>query len=161
MSIKIFIICMCTAVGTAAGYAVMYRYKRTKEYFKSLCDMLDELKRNISFRRDSVASVLGTFETKSALLKRNIAQYLAFSTNKNGVLDIDKGFLKPDEHGKITKMFSILGGSDEGTQSRDIDMYLTEFSALRDAAQQRYDKYGTLAVKLGFLFGLGVGILFL
>lgn len=161
MSLKLLTVFICAAVGTCCGFLIMKNYKRNCLYFKDLCDLIGELKRNISYRRDSAASILSRFETDSALLERNISEYLAFAHSKSDAPDISRGFLPSDVFGDINAFFTSLGKSDGKSQLDELEMYDKKFTALCDKATVKSNKYGTLSVKLGFLFGLAVGILFL
>ena len=49
---KILLIFVFTAIGTAAGFTVMRAYRRDLAYLSGVCAMIDELKRNISYRKD-------------------------------------------------------------------------------------------------------------
>ncbi len=161
MTAKILILFLCTAVGTATGFFVMKAYRRNLLYMDSVCAMISELKRNISYRRDSAAAILGNFEPKSAQLKKNIDEYLTYVESKDGSLEISRGFLSADSHRKVNEFFKSLGKSDGSSQIGELEMYSQTFGDLKNAAAEKSEKYGTLAVKLGFLFGVGVGILFL
>ncbi|MDE7463697.1 MAG: stage III sporulation protein AB [Clostridiales bacterium] len=161
MTNKLFIIAICAAVGAATGFIIMKMYKRKHEYLVGVCDMIGELKRNISYRKDSAASVLSGFATDSAQLKKNIGEYIAYTEAKDGELDISRGFLTTGDHAKIKELFGALGTSDGASQMDRLDSFTTLFSELRDKAAEKSDKYGALSVKLGFLLGLGVGVLFL
>lgn len=161
MTAKLLIVFVCAAVGAATGYFVMSAYNRNRLYMESVCAMIAELKRNISYRRDSVAGILGGFETESPQLKKNIAEYSAYAAAKDGELVISRGFLSANDHAKVKELFGSLGVSDGRSQTEGLEAFAAEFDALKKAAIERSEKYGTLAVKLGFLFGLGVGVLFL
>ena len=73
MSVKILIVFICTAVGTAAGYFVMCIYKRNFDYLDGVCKLLNELKRNISYRRDAAASVRIIKANKNKAIKKQSA----------------------------------------------------------------------------------------
>ncbi len=161
MTNKLFVIALCVAVGTGAGFFMMKAYKRKLAYMTGVCDMIGELKRNISFRKDSAARVLGTFGSPSALLGKNIGEYIAYSGSKNGALDISRGFLSESEHAKVKELFGALGDSDGASQVDKLDAFSDVFGELKAKAAVKNEKYGALSVKLGFLFGLGVGVLFL
>ncbi len=161
MTQKILVICICAAIGTVTGYTVMRAYKRNLKFMESICAMIAELKRNISYRRDSAASILGGFTTDSAQLKKNIDEYLQYAAAKDGALTVSRGFLSAEAYGKVREFFGSLGGMDNAAQLGELDMYASAFAELRTKAAAKSEKYGALAVKLGFLFGLGVGVLFL
>lgn len=161
MTNKLFIIALCAAIGTAAGFFAMKTYKRRLAYMSGVCDMIGELKRNISYRKDSAARVLGAFTTTSAQLKKNIGEYIAYSESKSGTLDISRGFLSSGDHAKVRDLFGALGNSDGASQMDRLNGFSSEFGELKTKAAEKSEKYGALSVKLGFLFGLGVGVLFL
>ena len=161
MTNKLFIIAVCAAVGSLSGFMVMKAYKRKLDYLVGVCDMIGELKRNISYRNDSASSVLGAFRADSPHLKKNIDEYIAFAAAKDGELEISKGFLSSSDHAKVKELFGALGASDGKSQMDRLDEFLNVFGGLRDSAAVKSDKYGALSVKRGFLLGLGVGVLFL
>ncbi len=161
MTNKLFIIALCAAVGAGAGFVMMKAYKRRLAYLSGVCDMISELKRNISYRKDSAARVLGAFSTSSAQLKKNIDEYIAYSESKSGTLAVSRGFLSGGDHAKVTELFGALGNSDGPSQMARLDAFSGVFGELKERAALKSEKYGALSVKLGFLFGLGVGVLFL
>lgn len=159
MTGKLLIVVICAAVGTFAGFVVMSAYRRNEEYLDGVCGLISELKRNMAYRRDAAATVLAKYAAKSAHLKKNIGEYIAFVNAKDGKLDISRGFLPSRTHAGVCELFASLGGADGGAQQRELEAFGSSFEELRTAAAQKSAKYGALAVKLGFLFGLGVGIL--
>lgn len=159
MSLKIFIVFICVAAGTAAGYVVMSVYKRNFAYLDGVCKLLAELKRNIAYRRDAAASVLGSAAIDSPQLKKNVEEYIAFTSGKADEPTISRGFLSTEVHARVCELFSSLGKSDGSTQIDELDMFGKTFGELRATAETKCKKQGAVAVKLGFLLGLGVGIL--
>lgn len=161
MNVKILIMCIYTAVGTLSGYLTMRSYKRSYVYLDGVCSLINELKRNIAYRRDSAASILQGFKTSSPLLKKHIEEYIAFAGSKDGEPSISRGTLPQSTYEKVKHLFFALGRSDGDGQISELELFGSEFTELRDKSANKSEKYGPLAVKLGFLFGLGVGILFL
>lgn len=159
MTIKILIIFVCVALGTAGGYAVMRSYKRNFVYLDGVCKMIDELKRNISFRRDPAQRALSVLALDSPLLKKNIAEYTEYAVGKLDAPTISRGFLSDEVYGRVCDFFRSLGKSDGKSQTEQLDAFYSAFDKLRAAAEKKFNTVGVVAVKLGFLFGLGVGIL--
>lgn len=159
MSVKILIVFICTAVGTAAGYFVMCVYKRNFDYLDGVCKLLNELKRNISYRRDAAASVLGAAAIDSAQLKKNVAEYITYTGGKADKPTLSRGFLSAETYARVCELFYSLGKSDGNSQLDELEMFLKTFGDLRAAAETKCKKQGAVAVKLGFLLGLGVGVL--
>lgn len=161
MSIRIVIMFICAAIGTAAGYAIMRTYRRNLAYLEDMCNLVNELKRNISYRKDSATAVLGAFGAESAQLKKNIEEYIKFASEKDGKLEISRGTLQKTTYASVCGFFSSLGLYDGAAQLGELEMYGSGFCDLKKAAAEKSEKYGPLAVKLGFLFGLCAGVLFL
>lgn len=163
MTIKLLIIAVCAALGTATGYVVMLSYKKRSCYMSGICALIGEMKRNISYRRDAVTRIAGNYSgsIESALLKKHIEEYATFVAAKDGKLALSRGYLSADVYSSVCSMFSALGKTDEKSQIDELDMFESVFSGYREKACERVEKYGALAVKLGFLLGLGVGVLFL
>lgn len=163
MTFKILVVALCAALGTAAGYIIMKSYKRKTSYMSGLCALIGELKRNISYRRDAAASVAEGFSlsAESGLLKKHIDEYKAFVAAKNGELILSRSFLSKDAYSSVCSFFTALGKTDEASQLDELEMYYKDFSERLAKASAESERYGALAVKLGFLLGLGVGVLFL
>lgn len=163
MTQKILIIVICATVGTVSGYIVMKTFKRNLDYLTDLCALIEELKRNISYRSDGAVEILGRFSSNagSAQLKKNIAEYVDYASSKSGALSVSRGFLSKDVYSSVNEFFSSLGGADRNGQLDALGAFSQAFEKHRERAAERSTKYGTLSVKLGFLFGLGVGVLFL
>lgn len=159
MSAKLLMVFLCAAIGTAFGFAVLKSYKRSFAYFDGLCALIAELKRNVAYRRDPAVDVMSKQTPTSTLLKKNIDEYLSYVGSKDGEMTLSKGFLPEKIYDGVCGFFSSLGAADEAAQMRDLDMYDSMFSECRKSASEKSDKYGVAAVKLGFLFGLGVGVL--
>lgn len=161
MSIKIFIVFVCAAIGTGLGFVLSRAYRRKTVYYSSMCELVNELKRNISYRRDSVVSVMKNFKSGSDRLNSQISEYIGYVSTKDGELKLSRGFLPASAFAEINGFFSSLGFSDGESQARELDGYAKKFEAEYSAASEKSKKYGPLAIKLGFLFGLCLGILFM
>lgn len=159
MSVKILIVFICAAVGTLAGYLVMLKYRRNSAYLEGVCAMIGELKRNISYRRDTVSSVLGALDIDSALLKKNVGEYIEYAKGNADKPTVSRGYLNKEVYARVCELFTSLGRSDSKTQINELGMFADAFDRLSVAARQKSDKLGAVAVKLGFLLGLGAGIL--
>ncbi|MCM1367441.1 MAG: stage III sporulation protein AB [Roseburia sp.] len=159
MSAKLLMVFVCAAVGMACGFAVNKSYKRNLAYLDGICGLIADLKRNVAYRRDPAAEVIIKQAPTSALFKKNIDEYLSYVGSKGGTITLSKGFLTEKIYDGVCGFFSSLGAADEAAQLRELEMYESMFSEYRKSASEKSEKYGAVAVKLGFLFGLCVGVL--
>ena len=159
--IKILVVCLCAAIGTGCGYAIMLRYKREKNYIDGVVKMIDAIKHNISYRRDKLKEILVGFLPESAALKKNIDEYVEFLNGSADKPNLTKGSTPAAAYDRVCELFDSLGASDERTQIDRLNGFSDSFIKLKKDADERFNKYGGAAVKLGFLFGLGVGVLIL
>lgn len=161
MSTRLFILFLSVAVGTFCGYMVLLSYKRNYSYLGGVCDMLSALKQNLAYKKDTVPIVLSRLTVTNVQLKKNIDEYIAFAAGQTEGREVSRGFLPQSTFDGVTELFAAIGSSDESSQSARLDEFTARFDKLRADAENKYTKYGSVAVKLGFLFGLGVGVLVL
>lgn len=159
MTFKLLIVFACAAGGLFCGYTVLLTYKKSFAYLSDVCMMISELRHNLSYRNDPVPDVLRRLSYGSPQLKRNIAEYVDYIDGKTDTFDLGKGYLSKATYAEVAELFGALGMSDGKTQSDMLSAYSSKFEERRAEAEKKYNKYGAVAVKLGFLLGLGVGIL--
>ncbi|MDE7164817.1 MAG: hypothetical protein K2O04_05300 [Clostridiales bacterium] len=161
MSTRLLIVFLSVAVGTLCGYIVFLSYKRNYTYLGGVCDMLSALKQNLAYKKDTVPVVLSGMTISNALLKKNIDEYIAYTAGQSDKREVSRGFLPQSTFDGVNDLFAAIGGSDENSQSARLDALELRFDKLLADAERKYTKYGSVAVKLGFLVGLGVGVLVL
>ena len=155
---SVFLLFVCAAVGTFCGYLILLSYKRHYLYLDGMCAVISALKQNLSYKKDPVPTVLGGLNIDSAQLKKNIQEYISFASGQS-TYEVSRGFLPQDTFDGVKELFDSIGGSDEGTQQARLNAHLSRFEKLREAAEKKYKEIGGVAVKLGFLIGLAVGVL--
>ena len=101
-------------------------------------------------------------KTKLLGLEQN---YIAFLEQENA---LEKGslfkgidILKDDEKDTIFMFFKSLGRSDLESQSKEIQNFQLRFENTSQSTQKENKKYGSLAIKLGFIAGLFLIVLFI
>ncbi|MDE6201060.1 MAG: hypothetical protein K2M47_04200 [Clostridiales bacterium] len=161
MSTKLFLLFLCAAVGTFCGYMILLSYKKNYSYLDGVCGMINALKQNLSYKKDSVPVVLGGLKVESSQLQKNIREYIGFTDGQSDGRVISRGFLPQSTYDGVNDLFEAIGGSDESSQNARLDALSLRFEKLRAEAERKYKSMGAVAVKLGFLIGLGIGILVL
>lgn len=161
MSTRLFLLFLCAAIGTFCGYMILLSYKKNYSYLDGVCNMINALKQNLSYKKDAVPIVLSGLKVGSSQLQKNIREYIGFIGGQSDVRTISRGFLPQSTYDGVTDLFDAIGGSDEHSQNARLDALSLRFEKLREEAERKYKNLGTVAVKLGFLIGLGVGILVL
>lgn len=147
---------VCTAVGCACGLIIMRGLREKHVYLSDMCAFIAELKRNMAYRRDGAASVCARFVTSSKQLKKQLGEYIEYADGKSGELDLSRGTLSDEVYSEVCALFKAVG------EARvELTAFGERFDAMSAAAQNKYKTYGAMSVKLGFLLGLGVGILML
>lgn len=155
---SVFLLFVCAAVGTFGGYLILLSYKRYYSYLDGICAMIGALKQNLSYKKDSVPVVLSGLNIANVQLKKNIQEYICFASG-TGSKELSRGFLPQETFDCVNELFDSIGGSDESTQGARLDALLLKFEKLREAAENKYRGFGGMAVKLGFLIGLAIGVL--
>ena len=124
-----------------------------------VCAVISALKQNLSYKKDPVPVVLGGLNISNLQLKKNIQEYISFASGQSLGKEVSRGFLPQETFDSVNELFDSIGASDESTQGARLDALLSKFEKLREAAENKYKGFGGMAVKLGFLIGLAVGVL--
>ncbi|MDE6029369.1 MAG: hypothetical protein K2F90_03510 [Clostridiales bacterium] len=159
MSARLFILFLCVAAGTLCGYTILLSYKRNYSYLDGVCGMISALKQNLSYKKDAVHIVLGGLSLSNAQLQKNVNEYLGYLGGQSEGRTISRGFLPQATYDGVTDLFEAIGGSDESSQNLRLEALSVRFEKLKSDAETKYKSMGAVAVKLGFLIGLGVGVL--
>lgn len=159
MSIKVLIVFLCAGIGTATGYMIMRSHKLRYMYINELCGIIAELKHNVRYRRDGAASIFRSLTVSNKQLGKNVNEYIDYASGNADKPSISKGYLENDIFDAVSGFFTAFGRTDGKSQLDELKMYEDKFLSLKAKAEEKYNKVSAAAVKLGFLIGLGVGIL--
>lgn len=159
MTLKIAIVFICAAIGTATGYMVMRSCRLRYGYINELCGIIAELKHNVRYRRDGAVGIFRSLTVNNGHLSKNISEYIDYATGKTDKPNISKGYLENETFDAVCGFFGTFGRTDGKSQLDELKMYEDKFLSLDKKAEDKYNKVSAAAVKLGFLIGLGVGIL--
>lgn len=156
MTDKLFILFISGFAGAMIGY---YFFKRSKEEVKFYDDLIgycDYLIGDINFRQQPISALTEQYILKSSpKFKQILNVYLSYLNG--GELK----FGEKEEKKGIKEFFVSLGLSDAKTQTEELINYKAKFEGYKKDAEKAFNGLGKNSVKLGFLFGLIFGLLFI
>ena len=158
MSDKLLLCVILTVSCTLSGFAVGKYFKVRKEYFVELDDLLLRFSSNLTFTLDTVPKMLSSYETKSSLLSRQLAA--AVSTMSGDKKELPSGYLSKSEFVFVDGMFGALGTYNSVAEKCANENNRLKLKEYREASESKYNKLGKSCVKLGFLLGLLLAVLF-
>lgn len=159
MTTKLLLLFLFMGMGTFCGYSVMLSLRRRYLYLSGVCKVIGDIKRNVAYRKDSLSGMLAGFDCESAQLKKNVEEFIRYADGKSDSPQFSRGFLPKDIFDRAVELFTSIGKSDGPTQIEQLSVFEKDFTKLCAESEKKYTDVGGIAVKLGFLLGLGVGIL--
>jgi len=152
---KIIIIFVCACAGCLVGLFFYKRYKARNLYFADIVELIQTLIVDVRYRQDGLITVLREYQ---ASIKSDFANTIECFLQGN--IDSYKlSLLKKAEIQKVIKFFNSLGKIDSGTQLLILNGQLEKFTKCSNNAKGLFAKYGSTFIKLGFLLGMGFGII--
>lgn len=155
-----FIITLCLVVlGTVLGFAYSKNLSKRKTYFEDLNKFINRFVTALDYDRRTVVELMNEFNASSELLKEH------FVTIKSNILEgknseLRKGGLDNNEYKFVVKLLSEIGTLNAVAEKRLAEKNILCLSEYCTKSKQKYEKLGKTAIKLGFLFGLLVSVLF-
>lgn len=159
MTVKLTLMFMSAVVGTFIGLMLTKRLTRRRKYFEELILLVNTLIGDFRFKQNSVSSILKSFSADA--IKSTVAEFTAFADGAERELKLSRQDLTKREYNVVYEIFSALGTYDLDTQVFMLDSYKTKLNEFYEAAKDTESRYGKVYVKLGFLFGLGLGLILL
>ena len=146
------------------GYFLSKKYRTRKLFFIQLYEFNEYYLNEISYFRRPLPEILNRRTYKGAfaeLLKRFFGLLKENSTKKTAIYDLLSAydFLTEDEKSTVGDYFSMLGSGDSNSQKEYFGSVKSTLADLKNKSVADSEKYGSLFIKLGFLFGLTVLIL--
>lgn len=145
--------------GCLIGLALTRRSKEKEKYYCDIVELCAHIINHISYKAEKLSEVIGSAGVCSAALRRNLEQYKTYLSG--GELNISADILTKSECEQVKEFFSELGKYDGDTQIGEIKRRCHDFEQKYKRIKEKNDKQGNMYIKLGFLFGLLVGVLLL
>lgn len=150
---------LTTAVGALIGNVYRRSLAAKTRYYAEYTRFLRYAAADVACRRTSVPALAATFDTPDPNFSAHLREWT--EGLKNDSHKLSRGCLSAAEADAVGQTLFSIGRVDAETQLRQLQLAADEAAASHSAAAGKQDKYGNLAVKLGLLAGLAVGILLL
>ena len=156
------IIIVCAFLGCIIGVTLTTKYKKRYLFYKELNEFFSFVKHSISFSQKLLGDItLEFFENRKKNLF-NYQNYLDFLNSKSlkSCFDMeDCDFLKNEEKKDVVEYFNQLGKLNLKEEVEKIQTIISAISICKEEKQADFKKYSNIFIKLGLLFGLGIGII--
>ncbi len=156
----LFLTVLLSVAGTIVGLIVEMRLKARKEYFDELDALLSRYAETLNFGMDTVPELLKSYAPSSKLLGRHIASALASMSAGGEHAALSGGYLTKAETAFVGKLFTDLGTGNAESEKNRVARDRVMLSEYKAAAADKYARMGKAGIKLGFLFGLLLSVLF-
>ena len=157
MIIKVILVLLSGVLGITIGIILKNNQNKKVLYFSDLYAFCDYFKHDLSFKQTKLKLLIQSFDYKSENFKDDI-----FNFSESFKLDNNLStFLSKNEKEEVSKFFNSLGKVDIQTQLSLIEENKYNFEKKYNEYKEKFEKESKLYVKLGFLFGLSVGVLLL
>lgn len=163
---KILLLVFAVIATTYIGYSFSRKYKQRADFFGAVVMLCQKFNLEINYSRERVKNILKNLDDKH---KKKL-----YGVDKNYILYLEQQeeltkdllcknfkYLKEDERDLLLMFFKSLGRSDVESQSKEINNFQERFDNLTKTAVADNKKYGSLSLKLGFIAGLFIVVLFI
>ena len=163
---KILLLVFAVIATTYIGYSFSRKYKQRADFFGAIVMLCQKFNLEINYSRERVKNILKNLDDKH---KKKL-----YGVDKNYILYLEQQeeltkdllcknfkYLKEDERDLLLMFFKSLGRSDVESQSKEINNFQERFDNLTKTAVADNKKYGSLSLKLGFIAGLFIVVLFI
>ncbi len=146
--IGIFSIVLAVKIGVDKSL----KYKNVYEFYNSLINLCDKIISDLNYKKSKMSVILSNkFQSKDLndMLKKLVKEKKLVVPN----------YLSKEEAFLIEDLFNSLGKVDANSQILAIEAFKTELKKIANEKYEKYKKYNTLFVKLGFISGLLIFIM--
>lgn len=161
MIAKFFIVFLSATAGTFIGLIFSNRMTRRRKFFEELISFTNSLASDLKFKQSMISEIISVqIKNYSGKLKDLLDEYVFYLKN-GGDLKLSKFDMSQREYSTVVEFFTSIGTLDLDTQLFVFENHKTKFSEYYKASEKQEKNFGKTAVKLGFLGGLAVGIMFI
>ena len=157
MSDKLLLTVIFAVVGTLVGMIINKSLLERKKYFEDVEHFLSEFISNLNFKRETIKVVFTNYLPSSEILKKQIKCHIDSnfqSVNFSSIL------LSKTEVKFTNDIFSELGLHSIEVEKTFVNDCFEKIKTVREKVEIKYKKLGSASIKLGFLCGLMLAVLF-
>ena len=156
---NIIVILFLTSIsGLLIGYYFCKNLKKNEIFFDECVKLCETFLFELEFRQNRLTTILNDYLLRcKSELNGIIYDYLK-SLETNNEFKINRK-INNEILTLIYDFFNNLGNSDKETQIDMLSNYKKRFDYYYEQAREKNEKYNTMCMKLGLLFGLAFGIL--
>ncbi len=151
-ALKLLIGIFSILVSVKIGIDLAQKDKNSYVFFNELVALCDKILSDLSYKKSNIDKLLA-WKFQSNDLNVLLNSYL-----KRKKLVFPK-YLSVNEKFLIEDIFSTLGKVDTSSQIKNIEAFKSELVTITKEKYEKYKKFNTLFIKLGFIGGLLVFIL--
>lgn len=157
MSDKLLLTVIFAVVGTLIGMIINKSLLERKKYFEDVEHFLSEFISNLNFKRETIKVVFTNYLPSSEILKKQIKCHMDSnfqSVNFSSIL------LSKTEVKFTNDIFSEIGLHSIEVEKTFVNDCFEKIKSVREKVEIKYKKLGSASIKLGFLCGLMLAVLF-
>lgn len=156
------IIFICGFLGCIIGVLLTNKHKNKYLFYKELNDFFSYIKHSISFSQKLIKEITIDFYGNRKKHLFNYDEYLDYLNSKrlDATFDIkESDFLTKNEKKEVVTYFSQLGKLNLNAEIEKLEEIISAVNTCKEEKKEEFKKYSNIFIKLGILFGLGVGII--
>ena len=157
MSDKLLLTVIFAVVGTLIGMIINKSLLERKKYFEDVEHFLSEFISNLNFKRETIKVVFTNYLPSSEILKKQIKCHI---DNNFQSLNFSSILLSKTEVKFTNDIFSELGLHSIEVEKTFVNDCFEKIKTVREKVEIKYKKLGSASIKLGFLCGLMLAVLF-
>ena len=152
------ILIICTIV-ILIGYGLSKSYLAKTKFLNSLKNLLEDIKLNVTFKKEKLINVLEKSKSKSEL-----KVFLTYFTKYIESGAVSKDELKNIDTDNTDLLYDIItniGKYNSATELVQIDSYIEQVKLLLTEAEKKSKTFAPMIVKLAILLSLAIGVVLL
>ena len=159
--LKAIIGAMVVILSVSIGAKCSDVYKKRVEFYVLLSDLNTDLKRNLSFRRESVCNIIDNERYRAAFFDLYEALQQGERRNKVDYSAYLPAFLTDEQKLRLISYFGEIGKNDSDAEEKYIVYNEKMISDELEQCRIELKKYKNMGGKLGLSFGLIIFVLIL